>query len=285
MNINLESLKNNSMKTLNLFLRWISQLSWIKFILFIILISIGSDYLQSLFTNNVSDNWFGSITGLFVVFCFGSKLLIKSKIRAEDAAFNAILKAQEEALARQISDSRFNVVQSQINPHFLFNTLASLQYLIGSDSKKAQDLLGQIVTYLRYTLSSNNERKIVTVGEELKNCQAYLEIIKYRLSDRFTYFLEDTNISLNRAIPYTILQSILDSCIRFGIEPNVNFGYIKIYQEENTLIIENSVYSNNYISEQINDIYLKNVISTLQSIGYKIDFDILTDSLKIKISF
>lgn len=265
MNTDFEIFKQKFLNNLNTFSVWISHLSWVKFIVFIILVGIASDNLQAIFTNNNDHNWLAALTALFVVFCFGIKLLITGKVKAEE-------KAQQESLARQISDSRFKAIQSQIEPHFFFNTLATLQYLIDSDTKKAQDLLKQTVTYLRYVLPGN-DKKMVTLEEELTVSKAYLEIIKYRFSDRFDFSLNIGAIPFQKSFPYTVIQNILDSAVHFGIEPNTEIGFISIVYYDNILTIENSVYSSQHATQEINDLYLKNVISILDSVGYKLSFD------------
>lgn len=282
--MNMTHFKNVFFKNINLLSRWISQLSWFKFFIFIVLVAIGSDHAQMLFTDNIRENWFGGLTGLFIVFCLGSKLLINSKVKSEDIALAAIDKAQKETLARMVNASKLNVIQSQINPRFLFNTLASLQYLIDSNSTKAQELLTQTVIYLRYVLQSHNDKKTVFLMEEFQACKAYLEIIKFRLSDRFDYLIKLDNLNKEQLIPYTVIQNILDSCITYGIEPNINKSYIHIYSLDNCLIIENNTYSSAKRIELINDIYLKNIIGILQSMNYSIEFDVSeSDILKIKI--
>lgn len=277
MNSDVHIIQKKLLKHINSFSVWISNLSWGKFILFIFLVGIASDNLQELFTNNTDHNWLAALTALFIVFCVGIKFLITGKVKAEE-------KAQKEMLARQLSDSRFKAMQSQIDPHFFFNTLATLQYLIDSDYKKAQDLLKQTTIYLRYVLPEN-DKKLVTLEEELTVSKAYLEIIKYRFSDKFDFSINIKNNPSLKSFPYTIIQNILDSAIHFGIEPNTEMSFISITYENNLLTIENSVYSSDYANQEVNDLYLKNVISILESLEYSIMFDNSNPKiLKLKIT-
>ena len=100
--------------------------------------------------------------------------------------------AREQALAldlarseldRQALDARLNLLQAQVAPHFLFNTLANVQALVETGSPKAPDVLRSLIAYLRAAVPRLNE-PLTTFGQELDLVRAYLELMRMRMPDR-----------------------------------------------------------------------------------------------------
>src|ERR1035438_7195573 len=90
---------------------------------------------------------------------------------------------------RGAAEARLKLLQAQIEPHFLFNTLANLQMLIGSDPKRAQAMLGHLDGYLRATLASTRKDKC-TLAEEFALMRGYLEILAIRMGPRLAYSID-----------------------------------------------------------------------------------------------
>lgn len=145
---------------------------------------------------------------------------------------------QEKALIL----SQLNQLQSQIEPHFLFNTLANVQALIELDPKKARIMLGKLTELLRATLTTNRS-SLTNVEQEITLLSAYLDIQQIRLAERLTYRINN-NISLHHDellhLPPFLLQPLIENAIQHGIEPKNKGGEIIINfnVEQENLIIE-----------------------------------------------
>ena len=130
-------------------------------------------------------------------------------------------------LERQASDARLRLLQAQIAPHFLFNTLANVQALVDAGSPQAKVVLRSLVAYLRAAVPRLNE-PATTLGQELELVQAYLELMHMRMPDRlqFALHVEDETRAL-RCPPMTLL-TLVENAVRHGIDPSEEGGHIDI---------------------------------------------------------
>jgi signal transduction histidine kinase len=128
---------------------------------------------------------------------------------------------------RAAVEARLKLLQAQVEPHFLFNTLANLQALIAVDPQRAQAMLGHLDGYLRATLATTrNDRE--TLAEEFALLRAYLEILAIRMGPRLAYEL-DLPGSLSKAtLPPMLLQPLVENAIKHGLEPKVDGGRIRV---------------------------------------------------------
>src|SRR5690606_14764835 len=97
-------------------------------------------------------------------------------------------KARAEAIAKQAAQAQLQMLQAQIEPHMLFNTLANLQGLIAVDPERAQHMLDQLIQYLRATLSSSRAER-TTLEREFALMEAYLGLMSVRMGRRLAYTL------------------------------------------------------------------------------------------------
>ncbi|MDD1780074.1 histidine kinase [Enterovibrio sp. ZSDZ35] len=131
---------------------------------------------------------------------------------------------QEKALI----NSQLRNLQGQMEPHFLFNTLANIQILIDTDKDKAKKLLTRITDLLRASLKQQRKDKI-TIAEEVKLLDSYLAIQQIRLSERMEYSIVlDDNVSPQALIPPFLIQPAVENAVVHGIEPSVKGGHIQI---------------------------------------------------------
>jgi sensor histidine kinase YesM len=124
-------------------------------------------------------------------------------------------------------EAQLRMLQAQIEPHFLFNTLANLAGLIEADPKQAGRLLAALNRYLRASLERTRAQG-GTLGDELNLLEAYLEILRIRLGPRLAYsFAVAPDL---RALPFPpmLLQPLVENAVRHGIEPQVAGGRIQI---------------------------------------------------------
>ncbi|MES2902093.1 MAG: histidine kinase [Pseudomonadota bacterium] len=149
--------------------------------------------------------------------------------RAERAT--AQEKARSEAIARQALQSQLQLLQAQIEPHMLFNTLANLQGLIALDPNRAQEMLDQLIQYLRATLSSSRA-ETTTLGQEFALMQAYLGLMSVRMGDRLGFTLDLPDRLRKASIAPMMLQPLVENAIIHGLEPKVDGGHITVAASE-----------------------------------------------------
>ena len=134
--------------------------------------------------------------------------------------------AHEEA-QRQASEAQLKLLQTQLEPHMLFNTLANLRVLIGIDPARAQDMLDHVVAYLRATLGASRATRH-PLQTEFERLRDYLEIMAVRMGPRLQYTLELPPGLAQQPVPTLILQPLVENAIRHGLEPKVQGGTIAV---------------------------------------------------------
>ncbi|MES2317675.1 MAG: histidine kinase [Pseudomonadota bacterium] len=145
--------------------------------------------------------------------------------RAETAA--AEEKARAEAIARQALQAQLQLLQAQIEPHMLFNTLANLQGMIALDPARAQAMLDQLIQYLRATLTSSRAVS-TTLAQEFTLMDAYLGLMSVRMGTRLAYTLELPAALRGAQLPPMLLQPLVENAIIHGLEPKVDGGHITV---------------------------------------------------------
>jgi sensor histidine kinase YesM len=146
-------------------------------------------------------------------------------LRAETNA--AEEKARAEAIARQALQAQLQLLQAQIEPHMLFNTLANLQGMIGIDPERAQRMLDQLIQYLRATLSSSRAES-TTLAQEFTLMDAYLGLMSVRMGERLGFTLQLPAELRAAHIPPMLLQPLVENAIIHGLEPKVDGGHITV---------------------------------------------------------
>jgi streptogramin lyase/two-component sensor histidine kinase len=131
------------------------------------------------------------------------------------------------SLENQALDARLRLLQAQVAPHFLFNTLANVQALIKAQSPRAEKVMRNVIAYLRASVPQLNERA-TTLGQELQLVQAYLELMRTRFPDHIEFALHaDDSLYPLRCPPLTLL-TLVENAVRHGIDPSENGGRIDI---------------------------------------------------------
>jgi len=123
--------------------------------------------------------------------------------------------------------ARLALLQAQIEPHFLFNTLANIHSLIAEDPDKAGLILEELNAYLRTSLRRTRQ-PTSTLGEELELIEALLAIAAARLGDRLEYRVSASQELRSQQMPPLLLQPLVENAIRHGIEPAIGGGLIQI---------------------------------------------------------
>ncbi len=135
---------------------------------------------------------------------------------------------ERSELERQALDARLRLLQAQVTPHFLFNTLANVQALVDAGSPQASALLQSLIAYLRAAVPRLNERA-TTLGQELQLVQAYLELMHMRMPDRLQFALHVDETALMLRCPPMTLLTLVENSVRHGIDPSEEGGRIDIY--------------------------------------------------------
>jgi Histidine kinase len=134
---------------------------------------------------------------------------------------------ERETLERQTADAKLAVLQSQVEPHFLFNTLANVQTLVESGSPRAAPVLASLIAYLRAALPQLHDRA-PTLGREATLARAYLDLMQMRMPDRLMYSLSiDPALHEVRLPPMTLL-TLVENAVRHGIDPSEGGGRIDV---------------------------------------------------------
>jgi LytS/YehU family sensor histidine kinase len=134
---------------------------------------------------------------------------------------------ERSELERQALDARLHLLQAQVAPHFLFNTLANVQALVDSASPRASTVLRSLVAYLRAAVPLLHE-PTTTFDREAQLVEAYLELMHMRMPDRLRFALRvDESARALRCPPATLL-TLVENAVRHGIDPSEEGGAIEI---------------------------------------------------------
>ena len=149
-------------------------------------------------------------------------------------------KARTAAIEKQAMQAQLQLLQAQIEPHMLFNTLANLQGLITLDPPRAQYMLEQLIVYLRASLSSSRTDK-TTLGQEFGLMRAYLELLAIRMGKRLSYTLDLPAALQASAIAPMLLQPLVENAIKHGLEPKIEGGTIHVSARQEGAFLHLSV--------------------------------------------
>jgi len=133
----------------------------------------------------------------------------------------------EESQARRETEARLKLLQAQIEPHFLFNTLANVASLIDSDPARARHLLDRLNDWLRVALVRTRHEQ-VTLGDELAMLENWLEIMAVRFGARLRWQIEVSPALRALAFPPMLLQPLVENAVKHGIEPKLEGGMLSI---------------------------------------------------------
>ena len=139
----------------------------------------------------------------------------------------ATIEAQAEAARRAAAEIQLKLLESQLEPHMLFNTLANLRVLIGLDPARAQAMLDHLIAFLRATLQASRTGSHA-LGDEFDRIGDYLELMRIRMGDRLQVQLDLPEALRGLAVPPLLLQPLVENAIQHGLEPKVEGGRIDI---------------------------------------------------------
>ena len=199
------------------FFDWLAVVSWKK----LLLVSLLALILGGILNN--ADPVFLLIIASFII-----KAVAGGKRRAELTANEATQRAETEQLERTVLEARLEALQAQIEPHFLFNTLASVDQLIQTDPPRASRMQQSLIRYLRSAMPQMREGSRSSLGQQIDLCSAFLEIMAVRMEGRLQPIVSVPEGLKSAVFPSMMLQTLVENAIKHGLEPKVEGGKLEI---------------------------------------------------------
>ena len=135
--------------------------------------------------------------------------------------------ADYHRMGQQVTEAKLSALQAQVEPHFLYNTLASVQALTEVDPAKANEMTGHLIQYLRNALPKMRE-SVSTVGQEVELARAYLNILQMRMGKRLSFEIDMPAELAEAPFPPLMLPSLVENAIKHGLEPQREGGTVRI---------------------------------------------------------
>jgi signal transduction histidine kinase len=161
---------------------------------------------------------------------FGLWIALGALVRQRDALARdqaLAFELERSELARQALDARMRLLQAQVQPHFLFNTLANVQALVDAGSPQASKVLGSLIAYLRAAVPRLDDSS-TTLAEEIGLVRAYLELMHLRMPDRLQFTLHVDAAAMGLRCPPMTLLTLVENAVRHGIDPSEEGGLIEV---------------------------------------------------------
>jgi signal transduction histidine kinase len=156
--------------------------------------------------------------------------LVRDFVRSARAAAiraQVAMERQRQEAAKQAAEAQLRLLQAQVEPHFLLNTLANVRSLIKRDADLARDVLDHLSDYLHVALP-RMRREQSTLGREVKLSESYLSIMRIRMGTRLRYHVEMRPSASAARFPPMILQTIVENAVKHGVEPSAEPCEIRI---------------------------------------------------------
>jgi two-component sensor histidine kinase len=148
----------------------------------------------------------------------------------EEKKINELLakeKIKTLSTEKQLVESQMRMLQAQIEPHFLFNTLANVVSLIQPAPEKATLMLENFIAYLRASLASSRAAQ-GTIAQEAELLKTYLELLKIRMGERLTYTIDIAPDVAKQPMAPMLLQPVVENAVKHGLEPKVEGGHVTV---------------------------------------------------------
>lgn len=163
------------------------------------------------------------------------KATYKGRIQAEVKAAKATEAAEAESLRRQVVEARMAAMQAQVEPHFLFNTLASIDHLIETDPPRASQMQRNLIALLRASMPTMREANanggVRDLGREMAVIRPYLEILQVRMEERLQPRIDVPDGLLSAEFPPMMIQGLVENAIKHGLEPKAEGGSLLLKAE------------------------------------------------------
>ncbi len=175
---------------------------------------------------------FGFVFGIPITYFFVSR---EKMAKSEEQIAKEKIKLL--SIEKETAMSTLRLLQAQIEPHFLFNTLSNVISLFDIDVNKAKQMLIDLNGYLRISLQRIRQ-EMITLDQELDLVRQYMDIFKIRLGDRLSYTIQNKTGDTTILFPPLIIQPLVENSIKYGIEPEIFGGSIEINCQINNSVLE-----------------------------------------------
>lgn len=175
-------------------------------------------FLAAFATTAVTGVIFGGMTSLVMAARTRIAVSEKELMRSE---------AERQKLARQTVEAELQVLRAQVEPHFLFNTLAAVEHLTETDPPRAGIMLRHLIDFLRGSLPNMRQQE-TTLGREVELCRSYLAIMQIRMEDRLSVAVDIPESLRDANFPPMMLQSVVENAIKHGLEPKPEGGSVTL---------------------------------------------------------
>jgi sensor histidine kinase YesM len=180
---------------------------------------------------------------IFLAFAFGGVIsyFFFSKARLKVSR----LEIQQERIRRlskekEALEANLRLLQAQIEPHFLFNTLSNILSLIDTSPDRGKAMLVDLIHYLRISLS-RTRHDLITLSQEIEIIRAYLNILKIRMGERLRFRIELPDDLKEQPFPPMLLQPLVENAVKHGLEPQIQGGEILIRIEEKDGLVRSEI--------------------------------------------
>lgn len=174
------------------------------------------------------------IMGLGTAALLGVPMMLITTFRNRQyASLTAALQrdAEQDRLARALSETQLRLLRAQIEPHFLFNTLGAVQQLAEASAPRAADLTANLIAFLRASLDEMRS-DTVTLADDFKLIDAYLRVMHVRLGARLHFTLVLPTELAGLRLPSMLLSTLVENAIKHGIEPALRGGDVTVSAEK-----------------------------------------------------
>ncbi len=165
-----------------------------------------------------------------IALILGMLIALGAQLRQREAESRALalrFELERSRLERQAVDAKLSLLQAQIQPHFLFNTLANVQALVESGSPRASAVLKSLIDYLRASMP-RLQGGAVTLNDEVSLVRAYLHLMQMRMPDRMSFTVDVDSALLAQPFPPLALLTLVENAVHHGIDPSVQGGSIEV---------------------------------------------------------
>ncbi len=195
--------------------------------LVVYLVSMGGD-MAALLENEARLRGLTIIAAIALI--LGMLIALGAQLRQREAESRAQalrFELERSRLERQAVDAQLSLLQAQIQPHFLFNTLANVQALVESGSPRAPLVLKSLIDYLRASMP-RLQGGVASLGDEVALVRAYLQLMQMRMPDRMAFNVAVDASLLGSPFPPLALLTLVENAVHHGIDPSVQGGQIEV---------------------------------------------------------
>jgi len=171
----------------------------------------------------------GAVALLLLALLVGLPEVVALLRRRQQGLSLQLLQAQaaQERLARVTAESEMRLLQAQVEPHFLYNTLANLRFLVQSGSPDALRMTDALIDYLRTSVPDMREPQ-VALGREVDHARHYLDIMQMRMAGRLRYTIDVPPLLREVPLPPLVLLTLVENAVKHGIAPRVEGGGVSL---------------------------------------------------------